>query len=146
MRMIVPAACLLLLSLPSPGRAQGSDVPRSTILLFWASWCAPCRAEVRDIAALESAAAPMRVMVVPIEPRGAWRDLLRALRPDQLYRPREGGLALMQRLGGPSPALPLSVAIDADGRLCATQRVAVSPATLTRWRGRCAQPTQRSRE
>lgn len=132
--MLTPVVTQATASAPS----RAVVPPPSTILLFWASWCAPCRAEVADIATLERAAAPMRVVVVPVEPRSAWRGLLRSVRADQIYLPLEGGLTLMQRLtGGSAASLPVSIATDSERRICGVHRVAVTRAIIEHWRDRC---------
>jgi thiol-disulfide isomerase/thioredoxin len=128
---LVPALALIM---ASPASAQ---VPPGSILLFWASWCAPCRAEVINIANLQRAAGDMRVIIVPVEPRSSWRGLLRSLRPDQLLVPRGGGLALMQRLAGPQAALPVAIAIDANGRVCASQRRGLTVERASEWQRLC---------
>lgn len=126
------------LSNATPAQAEsGVPLPPSAVLLFWASWCAPCQAEVRDIAELERAAAPLRVVIIPIEPRRQWQPLLRSLRPDQMYLPPEGGMTMLQRLTGGRAALPVSIAVDADGRICAIHYVGVTAALLERWRTIC---------
>lgn len=80
----------------------------------------------------------MRVVVVPVEPRSAWRGLLRPLRTDQIYLPPESGLTLMQRLtGGGAASLPVSIAIDGERAICGVHRVAVTRAIVERWRDRC---------
>lgn len=126
-----------------PANAGGASgpamVPRSTVLLFWASWCAPCRAEVGDIAALRQAAEPMDVLVVPIEPGRTDRTLLPGLSSDQIHEPAGGGLNLMLRLtGGAAAALPVSVALDAEGRVCGVHRTRLTQAVVAGWRRRCS--------
>lgn len=117
--------------------AASATPPPSSILLFWASWCAPCRAEVADLVAIERAAAPMRVLVVPVERSRASRQLLRDLPERNLFLPPEGGLALMQQLTNRAASLPVAVAIDAQGHVCAVQYHGVNRADAENMARRC---------
>jgi thiol-disulfide isomerase/thioredoxin len=120
----------------APGEAQP---PRDAVLLFVASWCAPCHGELRALPAITKAAAPMRVIVVPIDARrGTERMMAKVPRGQQLRFVTAEAAAMMRRLAGGAPGLPTSVAIDAAGHVCAVSRRPLSPAAAAAIRKRCA--------
>ena len=80
------SACIclaLLLALPLAATADDSSVPEEVdpeeieklvedekgkvlILNFWATWCAPCRAEIRDLVRIRQDYSPDRVSIIGI--------------------------------------------------------------------------------
>lgn len=132
------AGWLLALAGLAGAAAAEAPPPRNAILLFVASWCAPCHGEVRALPEIAKAAAPMRVIVVPIDARRGTERLMAAVPQDRQWRlaPAEA-IATMRRLAGRAPGLPTSVAIDAKGEVCAVARRPLSPATALAIRRRC---------
>jgi cytochrome c biogenesis protein CcmG/thiol:disulfide interchange protein DsbE len=113
-------------------------LPQPAVVLFWAIWCAPCRAELRDIDALRKAAAPLPVVVVAADASPRSKALLSGLADDAVRFPASASvdvLALVPEAGG---ALPTAVAFDKAGRRCAYQRGGVTAADLARWRADCS--------
>lgn len=128
---------------PPPPLLDGSGnlrpLPQPAVLLFWAAWCAPCRAEVRQIEALTDAAAPIAVIVVSIDNNSVSRALLRGLPPDRVRFPAAAAPPLLTMMPGGGVALPAAMATDASGKTCAYTEGAVNPVMLRQWSARCRQ-------
>ncbi|RHW16684.1 hypothetical protein D1610_14940 [Sphingomonas gilva] len=116
--------------------------PKNAILLFVASWCAPCHGELRMLGSIGRQAAPMRVIVVPIDARRGTEAMIARVPENQLLRlePR-AATAMMRRLSGGAPGLPTAVAIDRAGRVCGVERRSLVPERARALRLGClAQP------
>jgi thiol-disulfide isomerase/thioredoxin len=132
------AGWLIVLAGLTGAAAAEAPPPRNAILLFVASWCAPCHGEVRALPAIARAASPMRVIVVPIDARRGTERLMADVPPGQQWRlSPAAATATMRRLAKGAPGLPTSVAIDAEGEVCAVARRPLSPATALAIRRRC---------
>lgn len=72
----------------------------------------------------------MPVIVIPMDSDNSTRQALAALPPGKVRYLPGGGYALLQKVAGPSGALPVSVALDADGRPCGIRREGLLPADV----------------
>lgn len=123
--MIVGA---LLLAGAAP--ADPVRYPARAILLFVASWCAPCHGELRQLSAITGGAGPYRVLVVPIDRGRATDAMLRGVAAEQVWRPDTARMAdLRAELLAKTAGLPFSVAIGGDGRPCALHRGGMTAAS-----------------
>jgi len=91
------------------------------IVNFWARWCAPCRVEIPELAALAKTHGPQGLKVIGIgleDNTPTVKDFIRAYDMDYLllFAPVEG-LSLMRALGNPRAGLPFTLAIDRQGRI-----------------------------
>ena len=128
----VVIALSLTAAADDPVRALDATLPRPAIVLLWADWCAPCRAEVAQLPALTAAAAPMRVIVVAVDatPRSA---ALLARVPDgqkRLFTGSSHRLLYTWRIA--APGLPVAIVRDAGGHVCGWKSGGIDPVTLTR--------------
>jgi thiol-disulfide isomerase/thioredoxin len=115
---------------------HATDVRGASIILFWAAWCAPCRAELRDHKALAEAAKPMALLFLSIDADARSRSLLSGLPKDRL-RFVPGEVDIFAAIPDMRGALPYAVAFRADGSQCASQRGGISPAQVANWARLC---------
>lgn len=110
---------------------------RPLLVNFWARWCAPCRKEIPELAALQQRHAGRGLVVVGIaveeaDKRAALAEFARA--HDMDYRWLIGGtersIELMRALGNTKSGLPFTVFIDRDGRLQQAKLGAMSGAEM----------------
>lgn len=121
---------------------DGRDQPlaqwkgKRLVIVFWATWCAPCLKEMPALAAAQRAHGDNGAQIIGIamddpqavraflqaHPPGYPMLLGDAVRPD----PRVV-------LGDTRRALPFSVLVDADGRIVRTRLGGLDAATLARW-------------
>lgn len=113
---------LVLLGLPAAS-AQTGGYPPASVLLFVASWCAPCHAELARLPAITHGARPFRVLVVPFDDRPATMRMLDAVPSAQRWQTDPSTRrSLVKELAAGTSGLPFSVAIDGGGRPCGSQR------------------------
>ncbi len=105
------------------------------IILFGASWCAPCELELRNLPALAAAAAPDRLVI-------AWIDqlpppkLASGLANVSILQPVEARRHF-NAVAGNNHGLPVSVIFDAGGKPCAMLRESLEPDKLRRMKAAC---------
>jgi thiol-disulfide isomerase/thioredoxin len=119
------------------GAGRAEILPHPAILLFWADWCAPCRNEVRLLPELTNAAAPLPVIVVPVDASQRTQHLLQALDPAQVAYVVSGGQGLLNALARDPAGLPVAVALSAVGEACAVKLGALSPSEAKAWASTC---------
>ncbi|MDB5429600.1 MAG: thioredoxin-family protein [Caulobacter sp.] len=123
---------------PAPVRLHNlAGHPR--ILLFWRSDCAPCRLELAAIGDLEAAAGSGRLMTVALEPAASARATLSsaAARPASSWFAKQAPARVLTAFGGAPPRLPLAVAIDRSGRVCASRHGLLGSDIVRQWVRQC---------
>jgi peroxiredoxin len=121
------AATLMGVSLPDlEGREQRLDQWRGKVLVvnFWATWCAPCREEMRDFIATQKTEAAKGLQFVGIAVDQA--DKVQNFAKDiELNYPAliggYGAMELSKTLGNELMALPFTVIVSRDGKVAHTQ-------------------------
>lgn len=96
-----------------------SDYKGNVVLLnFWATWCAPCRAEMPDLIKLQTQYQPKGLQVVgvtyPDYSRAGVRRIVQRLK---LNYPILSGTRTLAALYGVGEVLPTTIVIDREGRI-----------------------------
>ncbi|WP_157081220.1 TlpA family protein disulfide reductase [Novosphingobium naphthalenivorans] len=131
---IISLISLGFITVLSPLRAKAEDRSH-TLVLFGASWCAPCIGELRNLDALAAAHGSGRIVI-------AWSDAgIEAIRFD---RPETVEVASMERANRLRAAYapdiagyPYAVMLDGQGRSCAQWARSVTPRALAEMRRIC---------
>jgi peroxiredoxin len=133
---IDPAATLYGVSLPDvEGHEQQLGQWRGKVLVvnFWATWCAPCREEMREFIAKQKATGDKGLQFVGIAIDQADKVQQFAKEINLNYPALIGGMGAMQlsqTLGNDLMALPFTVIVARDGRVAHTQLGPLKQATL----------------
>lgn len=106
-----------------PTNVEKETYPPNSILLFVASWCAPCHAELARLPAISRGAQPFRVFVVSFDETPATRAMIEGVPSSQRWHPSAQQRRLFAKeLMGQTAGLPFSVGIDAKGKTCGVIR------------------------
>lgn len=103
------------------------------VINFWASWCAPCRAESPDLEKVYRATRRLGVTFVGVDVRDG-KDAARAFRRDfgisypSMFDP--AGRVAMNFRDVPPSTIPATVILDRSGRVAAVYRKAVLASEL----------------
>jgi len=101
-------------------QALGQWRGKLLVVNFWATWCAPCRKEIPDFAAVSTQYAERGVQFVGLGIDSA--DNIARFATDQrvpypLLVAGTGSLPIMTALGNSAMALPFTLIVDGEGRI-----------------------------
>lgn len=110
------------------------------VVVLWASWCTSCKAEVARLPQLAAAAAPLPVRTLALDPPDRALALLRERgQPTaNAYADDRPPRAVLDEWGGLGSALPIAVALDAQGRICGRKLGLLGTDQLRDWAARCS--------
>jgi hypothetical protein len=91
------------------------------VALFWRADCGPCLLELKGLAALRAAAAPVKVYTVALDSPPVAKERLATLGVDQslALAALDAPEAVLAAYSVGAPRLPLAVAIARTGEICA---------------------------
>lgn len=109
-----------LLERPEGGTLRLSDLQGQPVILnFWATWCAPCRAEMPELVAAYAQFRDEGLIIVAVnlqETNGQVLDFAEEFGIDfPIVVDRDGELKDVWRLGGPVDGIPTSYFLDETG-------------------------------
>ncbi len=91
------------------------------LLNFWATWCAPCRAEIPELVQWQRRYAKDGLQIIGITyPPQTKREILQFVRQRKINYPIIQGTAELKAYFTPSETLPCTVVLDAAGNVHAT--------------------------
>ena len=118
-----------------------ADLPAAPLVaLFWRSDCAPCLIELSHFRALEAAAGKGRLVTVALEPADSARAKLAELNvPDHpAYTVPGAAEAVLDAVSDGTRRLPLSIALDRHGHICARHTGLLGTDLAGAWMAQCS--------
>jgi peroxiredoxin len=130
-------AALLAVALPDDeGREQRLDQWRGKVLIvnFWATWCAPCRDEMRDFIRLQrtDGAKGLQFVGIAVDQADNVRQFAKEIELN--YPALIGGLGAMQlsqAMGNELMALPFTIVVSREGKVVHRQLGPLKATQLT---------------
>lgn len=109
------------------------------VVLLWRSDCGACLVELDGLAGLRTATRNGRLIALALEDRASAGAAVRARGYPEaaVWTSPEAPAAVLTRLGGAPPRLPLAVALRPDGRICAVHHGILGADRARRWIQQC---------
>lgn len=134
---------LRLADLDGTPRSLASLAGRPVVVVLWRSDCGPCLVELQGLAGLQAAAAPARLVTLSLDDTAAAarRALAKlGVAPQFAWRALEPGGKVLTDFNGPPPRLPLAVALDRKGAICARRLGLLGTERAQAWARQCDRP------
>ena len=124
------------------GRPVGSGSLHGApaIVLLWRSDCGPCLVELNGWSELQNAAQGGRLTALALEAHDSTdvATLARGYPRSAVWTSDEAPSAVLTRLGGAPPRLPLAVALKPDGHVCAVHHGILGTDRARKWIQQCS--------
>lgn len=110
------------------------------VVVFWRTDCAPCLIELPMLEQLQGKLGLGRIVLVGLDDGDAERRVLAQRAPDLhgAWAATGDAAAILTAFGGPPPRLPLAVAIDRSGRICARHHGLLGSERIESWIRQCS--------
>ncbi len=114
-----------------------TSLPQPGVIVFWASWCDSCAAELRQLPAIRRAADPLPVATLALDPPDKAGNALRNLKvpADAAFADGRPPAEVLARWG--ATTLPFAVAIGLDGRVCGRKEGLLGLDQVRQWARDC---------
>lgn len=118
---------------------SGRTLPHPAVVMLWATWCASCAAEVRRVPVLAAAAGSLPFVTLAIDPAETAKAAIpkTGLPLARAYADGRPPAEVLADWGGRGAILPLAVAIDRHGRVCASRRGLLGTDQIRQWSRQC---------
>jgi thiol-disulfide isomerase/thioredoxin len=112
---------------------------KPAVLVFWRSDCAPCLIELRGLAGLQAAAVPAPLVTIALEGPASAAEALHKMdvSPERAWLARTDARRTLLAFGAAPPRLPLSVALDSRGAVCAQHVGLLGTDRVRQWVKQC---------
>lgn len=119
-------------------RTAPKPIPLPSVVVLWGSWCASCAAELRRLDGMAASARPLPIVTLALDPPERARAALsrNGLKQGTAYADSGDIATVLARWGG--RALPLAVALDAQGRVCGRRAGLLGTDQLKLWGKQCS--------
>lgn len=125
---------------PQPINPALSQIPHPAVVVLWASWCVSCRAELARLPSLATAAAPLPIVTLAIDPPERAKRVLaeRGMQSIAAFADGRDPRIVLNEWGGKGSALPIAVAIGPAGKICGRKLGLLGTNQLREWATRCS--------
>jgi len=109
------------------------------VVVVWKASCAPCLAELRHLDQVAARAPKWRFVTLALDDRRTAVQMLpRNARVADAWVARDEATVVLKALNPAQPALPLTVALDRSGRICARRVGLLGSDLLRAWSTKCS--------